>query len=182
MDEPMRYERLRFYLAGVVTVASVWGFRFGLMSLAAWLGIPLWVEFDHPVTVRWPNTSGIGWVDETFTREMTWAHLLLMVLALVMAYYVARITYRLSVSAVLDRRNRWLLAGWFVFTALMIALSRMLSAMFHPPSLPSGPDWAWTGDVVGVVGLFVILVLTNLFVSAWGRLMRWCKVPAKSAD
>lgn len=182
MDEPVRYERLRFFAAGIAAVAAVWGFRFGLMYLATWLGIPLWVDFGRPVTVRWPAANGIGWIDETFSREMTWAHLLLVVLAVVMAYYVARITYRLSVSAVLDRRNRWLLTGWFVYTPLMIALSRMLSTLFQPVAWPSSQLWAWTGDVIGLFGLFVFLGLTNLFVSAWARLMRWRNVPAKSAN
>jgi hypothetical protein len=175
-----RFERLRFLLAGVAATLFAWLCRRGLERLSLHWGIPVWVDFDRPMEVWWPNGNGIGSTLEVFTGGFTPAGILLPTLSLVLSYYVARAVYHLSLRRVFDRRSLWVIAGWFGYVPWMVLLfqlapERMVRAM---PGLHA-VDLGWFGEwVYGIVAAGLFLVSTNLFVSAWQRLMRWRKVPA----
>ncbi|CAE6792827.1 hypothetical protein LMG22931_05036 [Paraburkholderia nemoris] len=181
MDRPVRHERLRFYLAGALAILFGLFCHRCLASVVEHLGIATWIHFDHPVTqpilLGEVGTPSQRWSTVTLTDDFTDTNVFLTILSAVLAYYFARVCYRLDVATVMNRRARWLLGGWVVGTAVMIAISQGLGVVAR--CLPWLVSSYW---VAGWVGLVVWAGSANLFATAWGKVMRWRGVPEAGHD
>ncbi|TKT76333.1 hypothetical protein [Aquamicrobium sp. LC103] len=169
-DRPLRYERLRFLLAGAIAAGFAWFCWRGFEYLAGLLGIVTRIHRAPPVE-QWVQI-GESWQSVWVSEDFTYAGFMLVVLSLVLAYYVARIAYRRDIRAVLDRRALWLIAGWFVGTAVLLAELRLI-ALLHR-EMPILARWHLVSNLADFVAL---AGSANIFASFWGLLMRRRKVP-----
>jgi hypothetical protein len=128
-------------------------------TLATRLNVVLLIHFDHPVTS--PVLTGNSWQIETYTSDHTFSWMLLVILASVIAFWLGRAVFHCNIRAAFNRRWGWIMAGWVLIVALMIAGLRLIQPL-HPPSIP-------------------LLIFLGLLGQLWRALMRVFGVPARDA-
>jgi hypothetical protein len=99
----------------------------GLMGVAASSGVI--TSLEHRAAIRQWVQIGESWHEILVTPELTDAGLIIAIFAVVVSYYVARITYNLDI-AILDRCARWLIAGWLPGCVLAVVQTQLVTQVY----------------------------------------------------
>lgn len=162
----MRHERLRFYVAAIAALGFFWGTWRGLEWIATQLGIPARIHYS-PNDVQWMQI-GDSWQRVEVGMDFTDVGFILLAPALMLTYYLTKCVYYLDVRrAFPHRRDVWLLAGWMVGPAVVIAARELMLQLAGAWGLlehwPTATQWSVT---------VLTLLLARGFASAWGALMK----------
>jgi hypothetical protein len=169
MPDVTRYARTRFLAAGVTSALFGWLVFLGLMGVAAWSGVI--TSFEHRPAIRQWIQIGESWQEILVTLELTDAGSIIAIFAVVVSYYMARITCNLDI-AILHRRARWLIAGWFLGCLLAIVQTQLVTRVYG--SIPFLAEWPnLSASALGVL----LPGLTSGSVKFWSWVMKVFKVP-----
>lgn len=169
----MRHERLRFYWSGLVALVFFWGAFRGLEWIVNRCGIATRVHYS-PAKEHWIQI-GESWQLVEFTVDLTGVGHILLAPALALTYYFARTIYFLDIRrAFPTRRDIWIVVGWMVGPAAIIAEYVLLEHLSHAWGLlqrwPTATPW---------VIIAIVVVSSRLVGGGWAAMMRRYARPAE---
>nr|WP_312392279.1 hypothetical protein [Stenotrophomonas geniculata] len=167
--KPVRFKRLRFGLAGAISILFAWYCFHGLAWLARSVGIISIIHYE-PTVSQWLLIGDPvlqNWQKVQVAEDFTLAGYCLVFLTAVLAYYVSRLAYHLDFARVFQRRDRWLIAGWIIGTPLIATEGHLLLRLLSEFSLAQ----RWP-TIVGTAVWIIFLVSAKVFADLWGWVMR----------
>lgn len=165
---------LRYCLAGTISLAFAWYCFHVLGWLASNAGISVIAHYT-PTVKQWLLIGGPAlqeWHQVRLSRDFTLAGAALTSLTAVLTYYVAQLTYHLKLAAPLQRRDRWILAGWLLGVAFVATEGHLLVALLSP--LTFAQRWP---NLITTALLTLFLISANVYAELWGWIMRKRRVP-----